>query len=54
MPIKAHVKKQLKIRCLNLHHLTKKEKKAVAKKLLDEVEPVYPVAGSSVFRSTVL
>jgi hypothetical protein len=33
----------------------KKEKKAVAKNVLDDVEPVYPVAGSSFFfRSTVL
>jgi hypothetical protein len=47
--IKAHIKKQLKIRCLKWHRLKKNEKKAVANKVLDDVEPVYPVAGSSVF-----
>ena len=35
--IKAQIRKQLKIRYLNWHRLTKKEKKAVAKKVLDEV-----------------
>ena len=35
--IKAQIRKQLKIRYLNWHRLTKKEKKAVAKKVLNEV-----------------
>ncbi len=35
--IKAQIRKQLKTRYLNWHRLTKKEKKAVAKKVLDEV-----------------
>ena len=35
--IKAQIRKQLKIRYLNWHRLSKKEKKAVAKKVLNEV-----------------
>jgi hypothetical protein len=34
--IKAQIRKQLKIRYPNWHRVTKKEKKAVAKKVLDE------------------
>ena len=39
--IKAQIRKQLKTRYLNWHRLTKKEKKAVAKKVLDEVVANY-------------
>jgi len=39
--IKAEIRKQLKIRYLNWHRLSKKEKKAVAKKVLDEVVANY-------------
>ena len=39
--IKAQIKKQLKTRYLNWHRLTKKEKKAVAKKVLNEVVTNY-------------
>src|SRR5210317_1835475 len=39
--IKAEIRKQLKIRYRNWHRLTKKEKKAVAKKVLDEVVANY-------------
>ena len=35
--IKAEIRKQLKIRYLNWHRLSKQEKKAVAKKVLNEV-----------------
>ena len=39
--IKAQIRKQLKIRYLNWHRLSKKEKKAVAKKVLNEVVANY-------------
>jgi len=39
--IKAQIRKQLKTRYPNWHRLTKKEKKAVAKKVLDEVVTNY-------------
>ena len=39
--IKAQIRKQLKIRYLNWHRLAKKEKKAVAKKVLNEVVANY-------------
>mgnify|MGYP001811843031 FL=1 len=39
--IKAQIRKQLKTQYLNWHRLTKKEKKAVAKKVLDEVVANY-------------
>ena len=39
--IKAQIRKQLKIRYLNWHRLSKKEKKAVAKKVLNKVVANY-------------
>ena len=39
--IKAQIRKQLKIRYINWHRLAKKEKKAVAKKVLNEVVANY-------------
>ncbi|MGD9361390.1 MAG: transposase, partial [Desulfobacterales bacterium] len=39
--IKAQIRKQLKTRYPNWHRLTKNEKKAVAKKVLDEVVANY-------------
>jgi hypothetical protein len=39
--IKAEMRKQLKIRYLNWHRLSKKEKKAAAKKVLDETVANY-------------
>ena len=39
--IKAQIRKQLKIRYPNWRHFTKKEKKAIAKKVLDEVVGKY-------------
>ena len=39
--IKTQIRKQLKIRYLNWHRLSNKEKKAVAKKVLDEAVANY-------------
>ena len=39
--IKAEIRKQLKIRYLNWHRLSKNEKKAVAKKVLNEAVANY-------------
>jgi hypothetical protein len=39
--IKAEIRKQLKIRYLNWHRLSKQEKKTVAKKILNEVVANY-------------
>jgi len=39
--IKAQIRKQLKTRYLNWHRLSKKEKKVVSKKVLDEVVADY-------------